>query len=376
MSLRAPALLLAIAALPFSASARAPGESAARPIVRQRLGFNTRQLVDWALSSQDARVDQALDEMVAAGAQVHRLSVLWGDVQPEGPDRWDWSRYDRVMDAAAKRGLRVVLNPTGSPNWARKPERRVTDPGRTFRAFAYPDDHQAWRAFIRALAQRYPGALGYEIWNEENSHPFWDPPSSAPPSPAGWTRLFCEAAKEIRAVEPGARVGVGGLSGYSSTRLPSKMRATSFVAGAFAAGLAACKPSFVAYHPYLLKDYCRPRDPSPERTQTIMELRALHAWLRSHGHGDLNIWNTEWGFPSHAFKVGKGSCAYDPAWHASRVIDEYRYLNTLPYVRLAVYFNLVDDNVDDMEGNPFSSIGWLDRGWARKPVFGAWKDAR
>ncbi|MBJ7456582.1 MAG: hypothetical protein JHC74_11035, partial [Thermoleophilia bacterium] len=41
----------------------------------------------------------ALDDAAALGGWV-RLDVSWANVQPEGPDRWDWSRLDPVVAGA------------------------------------------------------------------------------------------------------------------------------------------------------------------------------------------------------------------------------------------------------------------------------------
>ena len=103
------------------------------------------------------------------------------------------------------------MNPTGSPNWARRAERQ-TRPYGTFGMFAYPDNLTAWSNFIRRLAEAY-NPEGFEIWNEQNSRAFWDPtPTLQIPSASRWTTLFCRAAQAIRGVRRLETVGMGGLA--------------------------------------------------------------------------------------------------------------------------------------------------------------------
>jgi hypothetical protein len=169
-------------------------------------GFNTGQLVGWS----DADMNRALDRMAETRSSVHRLTILWWDIQPQRDtpsSMWNWGPYDRVIRAARTRGLRLILNPMGSPNWAR-PGREYPDiPGDDFRKFGYPDNLDAWGRFIRELVRRY-NPEGFEIWNEQNSRRFWDPaPPGTPvrpgPNPVKYTALFCRAAREIRALRPG-----------------------------------------------------------------------------------------------------------------------------------------------------------------------------
>lgn len=344
-------------------------------------GFNTAQQVLWS----EADVDRALDEMVASRSSVHRLTVLWAHIQPNGPTEWRWEAYDKVISRAAARGLRLILNPTGSPNWARNPNRR-TDPYGTFGMFAYPDNVTAWNAFVRELASRY-NPEGFEIWNEQNSRAFWDPtPTRMRPNPARWTTLFCGAARVIRAIRPLETVGMGGLAPHRTTRRDQfgvrTMRASDFVRSAYIAGAGRCSGgmTFVGYHPYVINTYCIGRERPLGRAPGVLELRAVRGVMVARGHGARKIWNTEWGFPSKTFRESATTdCRYSEARQAEMVRREHTYLRQLSYMRFSVYFNIKDAGVSaDPYTDAFVSIGMLRTSsnpamdWSRKSSFGVW----
>ncbi len=163
--------------------------TAVPPIAAHARGFNSAQQVGWS----DADLTTSFNEMAYTRSRLHRLNVNWWDVQPEHlkdapPAQWQWGDLDRVVAAGRNRRFTLVLTPTGSPNWARFAHRRIPDePSRKFRKFGYPDEpwHGYWDRFIHALADRYRNDVyALEIWNEQNSRPFWDPSGATDPNPA------------------------------------------------------------------------------------------------------------------------------------------------------------------------------------------------
>ena len=348
-------------------------EAATKSAVR---GFNTRQLIDFV---DDQSAGRNLTEAIAAidesGAGIHRLTVYWADVQPNSPSDWDWGRYDTVISQLEAKGLRVILNPMGSPDWARIEQRQNGNP-RAHPSLAFVRAGY-WNTFVRMLAERYPNAFAFEIWNEQNSQPFWDPtPTHHAPNPRQWTDLFCRAAREIRSVRAGALVGVGGLAPYTQTRLPRQYQASEFLQAAYDAGLNECGVSFVGYHPYLINAFCAGRNPAFAETGTIKELKRVHRVAAAHRR-TLKIWNTEWGFPSHSFAVSATrTCGYTPQRQANMIRREYNYLATLAFVRFSIYFNVRDDADAPPCGSstlPFATIGLQNCRWDPKPSFDVWK---
>ena len=321
-------------------------------------GFNTRQQVDMTQSE----IDHSLNEMATAGSDVHRLPVYWADIQPNGPREWAWANYDRVVKSAAAHGLRLVLAPTGSPNWARVPERR-TNPADVNHPFPYPDDLPAWDAFVRELAVRYaPYGPAFEIWNEPNLRRFWEARplwAVRGPSPSGWNELYCRARGTIKGVTPTAAVGTGGLAAQSVQGW--NWRAAKFLKRAFAVGLSACGLEFVGYHAYAINLYCHGSDPAMDGSlPTFRELAAVRGVMTQNGHADRAVWNTEWGFAS-------ATCGSTEERQASLITREHGYLRTLPYVSHSIYFNQRDDDSNTRWGY----VGVLRHDWSRKPALSA-----
>jgi hypothetical protein len=162
--------------------------------------------------------DAQLSAMANGGLQVVRAEANWWTIEPSPPEdgwhTWDWSEYDPMVQALAEHGLRWAPVLDAAPDWA--------DNG--------PDDFSPsathtgdYAAFAAAVARRY-GRGGefwaehdwltplpvtdYEIWNEENSISFW--PSQAD-APERYADLFAAARQSIKAVDPQARVVIGGL---------------------------------------------------------------------------------------------------------------------------------------------------------------------
>ena len=381
----------------------APLITAALAVRHIERGFNTRQEVDYLGDDTRTRFDKAIDEIAGTGVSVHRLAIYWWDVQCSGNDQWNWTRYDAVVDALNVRNIRVILTPTGSPNWARKKNRQtptVDDyacrPANVLGPFAHGDSLNAWQTFIRELAShsRLMGwnPIGYEIWNEENSRQFWDAtgsvtPTFQAPSPSGWAHLYCRAATEIDLHDSGTLVGVGGLAVHTANKkdLNKKLeniRTRTFLRQAYAAQRSFCpaKPfDFVGYHPYAFQLYYNGANPNLVNTPAMQELLEVRKVMRANGQGARRVWNTEWGFPSDFRGIST-------ARQASLIKREHEYLARLHegsffYMRFSILFNPIDSKPRDAN-DVFSHVGVVavaagdednSTGWTNKPSYATWK---
>lgn len=361
--------------------------TAVPPLAAHARGFNSGQQVGW----NSADLTKSFNEMAYTRSRMHRLGVNWWDVQPEHlkdapPDQWNWGELDRVVAAGRSRRFTLILTPTGSPNWARYENRRIPDePSRKFRKFGYPDApwHSYWDRFIQALADRYRNDVyAFEIWNEQNSRPFWDPSGVTDPDPALYANLFCRAAGAARTAIPGALVGIGGVTArrgmWEDGLGIREWDASDYLAKAFNAGIGGCTPSFVGFHPYVFKSFCLPAgdDPLMRNTQGMRELAEVNTKVT--GPRGLKIWATEWSFPSRNFLNGRSTCRYTESRQASLIAREHNYLRTLSYVRYSIYFNIRD--APESAFRDFNnSVGLLrttrcgTNRWCRKPSFFTWR---
>ena len=102
----------------------------------------------------EADIEARLDLVAATGVRVTRVDVLWNELAPTRPARADdladpayrWSRYDRVVDGLARRGIAAILNVYRSPSWANGG-----------RGPAWALSEADYGAFMTALARRYDG---------------------------------------------------------------------------------------------------------------------------------------------------------------------------------------------------------------------------
>jgi hypothetical protein len=366
-------------------------------------GFNTRQEVDYLGDRTPTRFDKAIDKIAGTGVSVHRLAIYWWDVQCSGSDQWNWTRYDTVVDALNARNIRVILTPTGSPNWARNANRQTpTVEGDSCRSakvlgpFAHGDNLAAWQTFIRELALHSTATgwnpIGYEIWNEENSREFWDAtgsdtPTFQAPSPSGWAHLYCRAASEIDLHDSGRFVGVGGLAVHRANKNDSNgklenIRTRTFLRQAYAARRSFCpgKPfDFVGYHPYAFQRYYSGMNPNLVSTPAMLELVEVRKVMRANGQGARRVWNTEWGFPSDFRGISK-------ARQASLIRREHAYLARLHegsfyYMRFSILFNPIDSKPTGTN-DVFAHVGVVavaagdednPNGWTNKPSYATWK---
>ena len=120
-----------------------------------------------------------LDGARAAGAGVVRIQVDWRNIAtrkpatPSDPDdpAYAWNRADAAIEAAAERGLEVLLSFTGAPPWAEgsKRPRNITDG-------AWRPSAKAVGAFATAVARRYSESVDYlQVWNEPNLNTYLAP---------------------------------------------------------------------------------------------------------------------------------------------------------------------------------------------------------
>jgi hypothetical protein len=179
----------------------APG----RPGLTLQLPLNAAEL-------DGADLDRALDQVTRAGAtQVSTGAAWWFLTQDRDPHAYDWRPLDRLVDAAAARGLGVRLQLTGTPD-AVHPGLAATVAEQSERVW-YPPRTTAelreWGRFVAATVTHFKGRVNaFEIWNEPNIDTFFKPE----PDPAGYAKLLAEAYRGAKRAWPDARVLFGGLS--------------------------------------------------------------------------------------------------------------------------------------------------------------------
>jgi hypothetical protein len=143
-------------------------------------------------STLAARMQRARD----AGAAWVRVDFFWYSAQWYA-GQWDWRHFDRVLQEASARGLRVLPILSGTPSWA------AVD---GVFSFGVPN-MAAWEAFVYATVSRYRGRITlWEIWNEPDHPYFWRG------TPKQYAELLARAYTQVKRADSSAVVALGGLA--------------------------------------------------------------------------------------------------------------------------------------------------------------------
>lgn len=151
-----------------------------------------------------ASIDAEVEAVHRTGATWLREDLGWSEVQPRQGGDYDWSGFDKIVAASAKRGIHVLPILDSSPCWA-VPAGTAADEC----SITLPDE-TAFAAFARAAVARYgPNgsfwaahsgldprlAIGaWEVWNEP-----YLPSGALPVSAAKYASVFTAAADAGRA---------------------------------------------------------------------------------------------------------------------------------------------------------------------------------
>jgi polysaccharide biosynthesis protein PslG len=272
--------------------------------------------------------------MAAAGVGTLRFELSWALANPS-PGVYDWTASDALVAGAAGAGIRPLPFLFETPAWV------VAVDGRecvTSCAAAAPRGAaalEAWRAFAEAAARRYgPGGdfwtehpalnprpiRAWQIWNEQNSPTFFNPR----PSPRRYAAMLTPAHDAITAIDPGARIILGGMFGMPRGGRGSAIAAWRFLARIYRRGAAADFDG-VAAHPY-----------APTLSGVLDQVERIRAAMARAGDGATRLWITELGWASHgpASALNRG-----PSGQAQRLRHSFRRL-------LAERHRLLIANVD------------------------------
>jgi hypothetical protein len=153
-------------------------------------------------------VDYMMGQVTNLGLGWVKQQVRWGFFEGN-PGEMDWSGYDRVVDAANQRGVKVLLSVVDAPRWSRtyvdeNPE------------VAPPDDLTLLADFMGRMVDRYRGRIhAIEVWNEQNLDREWDTAEGV--NPERYVEMLRLAYQAIKSRDPNIIVLSGALSPVGAT---------------------------------------------------------------------------------------------------------------------------------------------------------------
>ena len=288
-----------------------------------RLGVNIHLLRD----------DHALDLARAAGFKFVRMDLLWANVERRGGYRF--VPYDALLRSLEARQMGVLwILDYGHPEHGGSTPRTAQDVA-------------AFGRFAEAAAAHFKDHnVRYEIWNEPNTALFWAPS----PNASEYATLLREAAAAIRRADPSAKISSGGLSRIDVAFL------SQTVDPALAGGLNA-----IGIHPY----------PKSGPETIVPELGMLREWVARALGGQMEIWDTEWGYSSANAPDDAPSNGHTEEGRRRQAGLAVRELLTVWAVGfpVAVWYDLRDDGPDP--ANPEDNYGLLDLSGNEKPAMRA-----
>jgi hypothetical protein len=267
-------LLIAVAS---GAGTVLSGRTAASADPDKPIGIATGDTLPWLTPTA---LDQELDDMGALGVTSIRLDLAWDDVQPTSSTSYNWTNFDRIVQAANARGSTLLPPLAYTPAWARPAGCSDKCP---------PTDPAQFGAFVSAAVQRYApqGIHTWEIWNEPNTSGFFQPS----PNVGTYVALLGVAHNAIEAADPSATILLGGLAAAQTGN--GDISPSDFLTQVCQQG-GISLVSGVAYHPY-----SEPVPPAYDASWNPWnQISNLESILSSCGAPNMKIWITEYGAPT------------------------------------------------------------------------------
>lgn len=228
-------------------------EPASKTLPAEFYGVSGHVLRLASAEGHSSLVDRHLARISELGLSFVRANLDWTTLEPsppvDGERKYDFRSHDVWVAALARHRLRWYALGVGPPAWAADPASVAAGCG-IRSGPARPDD---LAALMGAIATRYGRdgtfwrehpelpyrpIVDYEVWNEPNHGGSWCPF----PEPGEYAPLYLETRDAIKAVDPNARVFVGGLAPYRSSRAPTALEPAAVGAAEFVEAVAAADP--------------------------------------------------------------------------------------------------------------------------------------
>jgi polysaccharide biosynthesis protein PslG len=295
---------------------------------------------------------QDLDLDQSSGAKWLRIDINWAQIQNGGPNSYDWSHIDSVIQGAEARGMSVLGVILYTPAWAR--------PAGT--SASYGPAPAQYSQFAATAVAHYSalGVHAYEVWNEENNDQFWTPA----PNTANYTAMLRAAYPAIKQADPTATVVTGGLSPEPNDG--TNIAPVTFLQGIYANG-GANHFDAVGAHPY-----CNPDLPgAPDAWSAWYQMYGTSTSLRSvmvaNGDSAKKIWGTEFGTPS------SGTSGVSPAFQAQTVTRAYQLWSSYSWAGPLFFYQGRDDGSDSSD--LYDNYGFANTSFGLKPSFYAFQQS-
>jgi hypothetical protein len=294
-------------------------------------------------------------------AQVIRLNLHWGGpaaVSKRRPTNatdpndsgYDWSAYDRVVQAAAKYKMQILFSVIGTPGWENGGAGWNKSPKspRDLQDFALAAATRYSGTWTGTDGTRLPAVHLWAAWNEPNNPIFLTPQYRkvgkkwVVQSAIDYTKICNAVYNGVHSARvPGDKVACG-VTAPRGNNNPSESRASvsplEFLTAVHAAGLR--RFDAWAHHPYAISPAETPTSkPNSATAITMGNINTLIASLTRY-YGQKPLWITEYGWqtnpPDRFFGVSW-------AKQASYLTQAFGLARKNPRIQLMLWFLLRDE---------------------------------
>jgi hypothetical protein len=287
-----------------------------------------------------------------------RMTLNWRAAAPQQPANprdpadpaYNWTRWDRAIQAASDNGISILLTIWGTPGWAnggQAPQRPPLDYTSLF-DFAYAAATRYSGTYTDASGTTLPKVRLWLAWNEPNN-----PIDLAPQyqrvngkwvmvSAIAYAKICTAVYGGVHAATKGVKVGCGataprGNNDPSSTR-PS-VSPLAFLRAVKAAGLRSFDAW--AHHPYYGSRFETPTT-RPAASQNAVELGNIDVLIKelTRLYGPRRVWITEYGY-----QTNPPDTFFGVSWakQAAYLKQAFAIARANPRIDIMTWFLLKDD---------------------------------
>jgi hypothetical protein len=278
------------------------------------------------------------------GSTVRRVPLEWAQIEGVRGN-FIWWYYDNLYQQTLANGQRPLFTLVFVPAWAvNNPVRCSAPPGASCQmppAYEYYGD---FANFAAKVAQRYPQAVGLEVWNEPNLAMFWrdyHPTNPKLPDPGTYATLVKWVYAAVKRANPSMPVIAGSVNNTSAS-VNGDISERQFINGMYASGIKGNMDA-LSIHPYpVFKD--------PAKNQFKRSLDDARVNINKWNDAGRRLWLTELGAPMNG---DSGSDVVGEAAQRDLMIDTYRRANAEPDIDLLIFQSLIN------QPNQHWGFGWV-----------------
>ncbi|MDQ6693860.1 MAG: S-layer homology domain-containing protein [Chloroflexota bacterium] len=293
------------------------------------------------------------------GVKWSREELSWANIEPNSKGSYNWGPYDSRLAYDFNNNIDVVGMLLTTPRWA------STNPGANNWYWYEPGNFNDYFDYVRAAVTRWHNQIHvWEIWNEPNAVGTWSCLNNCDRA-ADYARLLQGAYAAVKAVDPNARVLIGGLYVHDTNN-----EGLAFLDQVVTASGGAINFDALSIHTYMSDRVPESTAPTNVIQNFQYRLNIANDWINSHNGRPAEIWITE---------DGRSTCngcanSWSEDQQANMLARMYGIALAGPRVTQFDYFQF-----EDKFNNPADLYGGMSivrDDYSTKPAYNAYKTAQ